>query len=92
MTQQERFLLMSQFINIFEKIETLKTKFRNNKVIISFEYNTSKSYYTIKFQFEYCNSTYSGCVLFYDNEDYDYEKIISDIDTISQKAQTLLKH
>lgn len=89
------------FLTMFATIEKYKGLFKNkftcdfiqhkfngfqNEV---FNHNGNLDYWSIDFRFKNYTSIYTDCVVFYEKEKFDFEKVIDDIETIFNKARIL---
>lgn len=77
---------------LLKRFATAYKTYRNNDCDIELEYHSGKEYWTINCKFQYCNSKYEDCVVFYLNEDsFDPQEILKDFDEILNKGKLILK-
>lgn len=77
--------------DILKRFATAYNTYRNNDCNIELEHHPGKDYWTINCKFQYCNSKYEDCVVFYlDKDSFDAEKILEDFDEILRKGKLIL--
>lgn len=76
---------------LIKKFAIAYKTYRNNDCDIEIEHHAGKDYWTINCKFQYCNSKYEDCVVFYLTEDdFNATEILENFDTILGKAKLVL--
>lgn len=78
------------FAELLKKVSFAHKEYRSFGCSIHMQHNEHKDYWTIDFEFNYGNSTYKTCILFYLAE-FDSKQILSEFDEVLRKASLLLK-
>lgn len=79
------------FAELLKKVSYAHKEYRSFGCSINMYHHEHKDcYWTIDFEFNYGNSTYKTCILFYLAE-FDAKQILSEFDEVLRKASLLLK-
>jgi len=79
-----------QFIaNIFTELNAMKNICRD--LSHNLEHHPSKNYWTLNLAFQSANSEYKDCVVFFEGDSFDGDKILKDLSEITEKVRAISK-